>query len=94
MLVTNVGDEMRWRQLSDVGDGFDRFRHQHPLFLNISDGHQTSKDVTNIVTIIMFVILRHHISNGTRNVIRAAMLSNPIEKLCYIVYDQLLSQLV
>ena len=48
MLVTNVGDEMRWRQLSDVGDGFDRFRHQHPQSFNISVGHQHSKDVTNI----------------------------------------------
>ena len=48
MLVTDVGDEMCWRQLWDVSDGFDRFRHQHPLSFNIIVGHQDSKDVTNI----------------------------------------------
>jgi len=31
MLVTDVGDEMCWWQLWDVGDGFDRFCHQHTL---------------------------------------------------------------
>ena len=40
MLVTDGGDEMCWRQLRDVGDDFDRFRHQHPLGLSISVGHQ------------------------------------------------------
>ena len=30
------------RQFWDVSGGFDRFRHQHPLFLNISFGHQHS----------------------------------------------------
>ena len=48
MLVTNVRDEIRWRQLSDVGDGFDCFRHQHPQSFNISVGYQHSKGVTNI----------------------------------------------
>ena len=47
MLVTDVGDEMCWRQLWDVGDGSCRFRHQHSLSLNISVGHQHPKDVTN-----------------------------------------------
>ena len=41
MLVTDDGDEMCWRQLSDVGYGFSRFCHQHSLFLR-------PKDVTNI----------------------------------------------
>ena len=40
MLVTDVGDEICWRQLLDVGDGFGHFRHQHHLSLNISVGHQ------------------------------------------------------
>ena len=31
MFVTDVGDEMCWRQVWDVGDGFRRFCHQHPL---------------------------------------------------------------
>ena len=48
MLVTDVGDEMCWRQLWDVDDGFRRFRHQHPLSFKISVGHQHPKDVTNI----------------------------------------------
>ena len=38
MLVTDVGDEMCWRQLWDVGDVFGRFCHQHPLSFNISVG--------------------------------------------------------
>ena len=44
----DVGDEMCWRQLWDVGDGFDRSRHQHPLCSNIGVWHQHSKDATNI----------------------------------------------
>ena len=48
MLVTDVGDEMCWRQLWDVGDGFVRFCYQHSLSLNISVGYQQPKDVTNI----------------------------------------------
>ena len=46
-----VGDEMCWRQLWDVGDGFDRFCHQHPLSFNMTFcnvGQQQPKDVTNI----------------------------------------------
>ena len=48
MLVTDVGDEMCWRKLWDVGDGFGHFGHQHPPDFNIIVGHQHSKDVTNI----------------------------------------------
>ena len=48
MLVTDVGEEMCWRQLWDVGDDFGRFYHQHPLSFNISVGHQHPKVVTNI----------------------------------------------
>ena len=48
MLMTDVGDEMCWRQLRDIGDGFGRLRHQHHLFFNISVEHQHPKDVTNI----------------------------------------------
>ena len=48
MLVTDVGNEMCWWQLWDVGDAFDRFRHQHPLSFNISVGHEHPKIVTNI----------------------------------------------
>ena len=48
MLLTDVGDEMCWRQLLDVGDGFGRFCHQHPLSFNINFGHQQPKDVINI----------------------------------------------
>ena len=33
--------------VTDVGDGFGRFCHQHSLSFNISAGHQKSKDVTN-----------------------------------------------
>ena len=29
MLEMDVGDEICWRQLLDVADGFDRFRHQY-----------------------------------------------------------------
>ena len=48
MLVTDFVDEMCWWQLWDVGDGFDRFCHQHPLSFNISVGHQHSKIVTKM----------------------------------------------
>ena len=46
----DVGDEIFWRQLWDVGDDFCRFCHQNPLSLSISIsvGHQHPKDVTNI----------------------------------------------
>ena len=48
MLVTDVGDEMFWRQFWDVGYDFGGFRHQHPLSLNIDIGYQHAKDVANI----------------------------------------------
>ena len=48
MLVTDVGDEMRWRKLSDVGDRFGRFRHQTPVSFNISFGHQRPKILTKM----------------------------------------------
>ena len=44
MLATDVGDEICWRQLWDVGDGFGRFCHQHPLSFSSSVGHQHPKD--------------------------------------------------
>ena len=48
MLVTDVGDEMCWRQLLDVGDGFGYFDHQHQLSFYLNVWHQHSKDVTKI----------------------------------------------
>ena len=48
MLVTDVGDEICWRQLCDVGDGFDRFSHQHSPSFNTGFGHEQPKDVPNI----------------------------------------------
>ena len=48
MLVTDVGDQMYWLQLLDVGDGFGYFGHQHSLLFYISVRHQDQKDVTNI----------------------------------------------
>ena len=48
MLMTDVEEEMCWRQLLDVGDGLGRFCHQHPLSFNIDVGHQRPKNVINI----------------------------------------------
>ena len=48
MLATDVGDEICWRQLWDVGDGFGRFCHQHTLSFSISVRHQHLEDITNI----------------------------------------------
>ena len=31
LLVTDVGEELCWRQLLDVGDGVGRYRQQHSL---------------------------------------------------------------
>ena len=31
MLVMDVGDEICWWQLKDVGDGFGHFDHQNPI---------------------------------------------------------------
>ena len=59
MLVTDVGDEMCWRQFLDVGDemcrrqlldvvdGFGYFDHQHPLSLSV--GHQHPQNDTKIL---------------------------------------------
>ena len=41
----DVGDEIYWWQFWDDSDGI---RHQHPLSLNISVGHQHPKDVIQI----------------------------------------------
>ena len=54
MLVTDVGDEMCWRQFLDVGDAFGYFGHQHALSLNISVGHQDRNSVANIKIVINF----------------------------------------
>ena len=35
ILVTDVGDEMCWRELRDVGDGYRRYRHLHASRTNI-----------------------------------------------------------
>ena len=51
MLVTDVGDEMYWGQLNDVGDSFGHFGHKHPLSFQISVGHQYSSDVINNITV-------------------------------------------
>ena len=48
MLVTDVGEEICWWQLWDVGDNFGHFGRQHPLSFYISVGHQHPKDVINI----------------------------------------------
>ena len=40
-----VGEEICWWQLSDVGDSFGRFRHQHTLSFNKSVEHQHPNDV-------------------------------------------------
>ena len=47
-LVTDVGEEMYWWQLLDVGDVFGHIGHQHPLSFFITVGYQYSKDVSNI----------------------------------------------
>ena len=44
MLVTDVGDEMCWWQLYDVGDNFGHFGNQNLLSFYISVGHQHSND--------------------------------------------------
>ena len=45
ILLTDVGDEMCWWQLKDVGDDSGHFGDQYPQFF-MSVGHQHSKDVT------------------------------------------------
>ena len=58
MLVTDVGGDMCWRQLSDVGNGFRHFFHQHPLSFNINVGHQQPKDVI-IIEILSLTLVTH-----------------------------------
>ena len=36
MMLTDFGEEMCWGRLSDVGDRFGHFGHQHPLSFYIS----------------------------------------------------------
>ena len=45
--MAEVGDDMCWRQIWDVGDGFGRFRHLHPLSFTCV-GHKNPKNVTNM----------------------------------------------
>ena len=47
-ILTDVGDEICWRQLLDVGDSLSRFAHHYPASFKISVGQQHPKDVTNI----------------------------------------------
>ena len=63
MLVTDVGDEMCWWQLQNIGDGFGVFDHQHLLF-HISIGHQHSKDVTNIHKSLPTQSRQHQVTVG------------------------------
>ena len=63
MLVTDVGDEMCWRQLWDACDGFRRFLHQYPLSFNISVGNQQPKDVTNIEILFIYNIFVKNFKN-------------------------------
>ena len=58
--VTDVGDEMCWRQFWDVGDGFSRFCHEHPLSFKITVGHQDPKDATNIEILSLTSKNCHH----------------------------------
>ena len=44
----DVGDEICWWQLLDVGDCFGHFGPNLPVSLYITVGHQYSKDVTKI----------------------------------------------
>ena len=80
MWVTVVGDETCWRQLEAVGDGFGRFRQQHPLSFTISVTHRYSKKchqhpkvVTNIKSAIsnfhQHLCSRNHIGNVIINLV-------------------------
>ena len=60
MLVTDVGDEMCWWQLSDEDDGFGHFSHKNHFSLNSSAKNQHSKDVTEILSTA--VNYRHQLS--------------------------------
>ena len=54
----DVRDEICWRPLLDVGDGFDHFGHKHPSSVCTSVGHEHLKDcqqhhdVTNITVTV------------------------------------------
>ena len=50
MLVTDVGDVMCWRQLTDVGDGILGHLGQQLSFRVTSGSHQYSKIVTNFMS--------------------------------------------
>ena len=60
MLVADVGDEMCWWQLWDVGGGFGHYGDKHPLSLHLSVKHQPSKDVTNIEIQLPTLCHQHH----------------------------------
>ena len=60
MLVADVGDEMCWWQLWDVGGGFGHFYGKHPLSLHLSVKHQPLKDVTNIEIQLPTLSHQHH----------------------------------
>ena len=56
----DVGDEMCRCQLLDVGDGFDRFCHQHPRSFNISVGHQHPTILINVEILSLTFKNCHH----------------------------------
>ena len=60
MLVADVGDEMCWWQLWDVGGGYGHYGDKHPLSLHLSVKHQPSKDVTNIEIQLPTLCHQHH----------------------------------
>ena len=69
VLVTDVGDEMCWWQLYDVGDGFSHFDHQNPLSFYIGIGwfgptfkryRQHGNSVTNIYKLSPTLSHQHH----------------------------------
>ena len=45
MLVLDVGDEMCWVQLKDVGDGFGHVSHQHPLSFHTNLASDTNIEI-------------------------------------------------
>ena len=65
MLLTDVGNEMCWRQSRDFGDDFDRFRHQHPLYKAI---YQSPSVISNLASdgSLSFKTLFHlHLSSNS-----------------------------
>ena len=80
MLATDVGDEICWRQLWDVGDGFG---HQHPLSLNISvdsgaSNQKMSPDLNSVANILKLSPTVSHHHHNVSNMTVANMA--PIEK--------------